>query len=100
MIPLVRCKNCKKACRDTTDGQTGKPRLCWDKWGLCGRCAISLHPKEYVKPSRINLINKKIRYEKQRRNNLVEKIAQTNDILYRLDLELNQIRKPIEVKTI
>ena len=39
----MRSKNClrtsRKSCRKTAN--------CWEKWQLCGQCAVQLHPEEY-----------------------------------------------------
>ena len=38
----MRCRNCGKPTRHVNGHR------CWDKYGLCGKCTILLHPSEYV----------------------------------------------------
>lgn len=40
----MRCKgpDCKKCRKNKL-----KNAKCWKDWGLCGQCAVKLHPDEY-----------------------------------------------------
>ena len=42
----MRCKN-YTVCRNITPSPTG--HKCWEKWQLCGACAVAEHPEEYPK---------------------------------------------------
>lgn len=44
----MRCKNCP---RTTKQNQLRRAK-CWKKWGLCGECAVKLHPEEYSESQR------------------------------------------------
>ena len=40
----LRCKNYSE-CRNVTPSPTG--HKCWERWQLCGDCAVRKHPDEY-----------------------------------------------------
>ncbi len=52
----MRCINCPQSTQQTK-------RKCWQKWKLCGNCAVKLHPEEYKLGYRILPTSKKRRYE-------------------------------------
>jgi len=39
----MRCKNCLR----TSKSSFRKTAKCWQKWQLCGQCAVKIHPEEF-----------------------------------------------------
>ena len=54
----MRCSNCCKPFRNTNGHR------CWEKYGLCGKCTMLLHPSEYV--SEELLLNRKLKRVSER----------------------------------
>jgi len=42
---MVRCSNCSYS----VNSNRTKDKMCWQKWGLCGVCAVKFHPEQYPK---------------------------------------------------
>jgi len=58
---MVCCKNPKCRKRKKTNALF---TICWDQYGLCGRCCAKEHPQRYPRNVRAQLLSGKMKEEK------------------------------------